>query len=71
MSEQNQHFSKTPRRIMRLPHVMEGTGYSRSWIYELMSRGEFPQAHKIGRRAVGWDSLDIDKFIAKQLGEAI
>lgn len=59
----------TPRRIMRLPQVQDATGFGRAWIYELMKRGDFPQNHKIGRRAVGWDSLAIEAYVAKQLGE--
>lgn len=59
-----------PRRIMRLPQVQAATGFGRAWIYELMKRGEFPQARKIGLRAVGWDSLEVEAWIAEQLGEA-
>lgn len=58
-----------PRRIMRLPQVQAATGFGRAWIYELMKRGDFPKAHKIGLRAVGWDSLEVEAWIAKQLGE--
>lgn len=59
-----------PRRIMRLPQVQDATGFGRAWIYELMKRGDFPQARKIGLRAVGWDSLEVEAWIAEQLGEA-
>lgn len=58
------------RRIMRLPQVQAATGFGRAWIYELMKRGDFPQARKIGLRAVGWDSLEVEAWIAEQLGEA-
>ncbi|WP_375741601.1 helix-turn-helix transcriptional regulator [Pseudomonas boanensis] len=57
------------RRIMRLPQVQRATGFGRAWIYELMKRGEFPQARKIGARAVGWDSAEISEWVSKQLGE--
>ncbi len=58
-----------PRHIMRLPQVMAATGFGRAWIYELMKRGDLPQAQKIGLRAVGWDSALIEAWVAKQLGE--
>ena len=58
-----------PRHIMRLPQVQATTGFGRAWIYELMKRGDFPQAQKIGLRAVGWDSALIEAWVAKQLGE--
>ena len=40
-------------RIYRLPQVMELTGLSRSSIYLALSKEEFPQPVKIGRRAIG------------------
>lgn len=54
-------------RIMRLPEVMTLTGYKRSSIYLLMSRGQFPKHHRIGLRAVGWNSQDIERWINEQL----
>lgn len=56
-----------PRSIMRLPQVQAATGFGRAWIYELMKRGDFPQAHKIGLRAVGWDSLEVMQWVADRL----
>ena len=40
--------------ILRRPDVQRATGLSRSTIYELMARGEFPQPVKLSARAVGW-----------------
>lgn len=57
------------RRIMRLPQVQDATGFGRAWIYELMGNGKFPKARKIGSRAVGWDSLEIEAWVADQLDE--
>lgn len=65
------HRPRPERRIYRLQQVMDATGFGRAWIYELMKRGDFPPAHKIGLRAVGWDSSQVEAWIAKQLGEAI
>ena len=57
-----------PRRIMRLPEVIAATGYKRSSIYNFMDRGEFPKCRRIGPRAVGWDSLEIEAWIRSKLG---
>lgn len=57
-----------PRRIMRLPEVITATGYKRSRIYELMDQGAFPKSRRIGQRAVGWDSLEIEAWINAKLG---
>lgn len=56
-----------PRRIMRLQQVQAATGFGRAWIYELMSEGKFPKAHKIGARAVGWDSQEVEQWVADRL----
>jgi len=60
-------FSRPERRIYRLQQVMDATGFGRAWIYELMKRGEFPQARKIGTRAVGWPSDQIDQWVADRM----
>ncbi len=60
----------TPRSIYRLPTVKARTGLSRTTIYDLMQKGLFPKSRRIaGAHAVGWDSLEIEAWIAKQLGE--
>lgn len=56
-----------PRRIMRLPQVQAATGFGRAWIYELMSEGKFPKARKIGARAVGWDSFEVEQWVSDRL----
>lgn len=55
------------RRVMRLPEVMQATGYKRSSIYELMQKGTFPQAKSIGGRAVGWSSVEIQAWVDARL----
>lgn len=61
------NHSRVPRRIYRLRQILDATGFSRAWIYELMKRGTFPKAHKIGTRAVGWSSEEVDAWVAAQL----
>lgn len=55
------------RRILRLPEVMAAVGFGRAHIYNLMAEGKFPKAKRIGTRAVGWDSREIDAYIASKL----
>lgn len=50
-------------RILRLPEVIELTGFSRSSIYALMKTGGFPLNIKLGQRAVGWKEKDITNWI--------
>ncbi|EIK93753.1 phage transcriptional regulator AlpA [Pseudomonas sp. M47T1] len=60
--------SQTDRYIMRRDEVEKRTGFKRAHIYNLMKEGKFPLARRIGMRAVGWDSAEIDRWIAERLG---
>lgn len=42
--------------------VEEITGLSRSLIYEMMERNEFPRPVRIGKRAVAWRESDIAEW---------
>ena len=54
-------------KILRLPDVLRKTGLSRSTIYDMISSGEFPRQVKIGRRAVGWISDEVDLWIHQRI----
>ncbi len=56
-----------PRRIMRLPEVKSLTGFGRAWIYMLMQQGKFPKSRRIGTRAVGWDSQEVEQWVVQRL----
>jgi prophage regulatory protein len=49
--------------IIRLPRTIQKTGLSRSTIYALLSRGEFPKQIKLSPRTMGWLEGDIDLWI--------
>ena len=52
-------------RILRRTEVLFITGLATSTLYAKMRAGEFPSAIKLGRRAVGWKSSDIEAWIQK------
>lgn len=56
-------------RILRRAQVETKTGFKRAHIYNLMKEGKFPKALRLGVRAVGWDSAEIDQWIADRLKE--
>lgn len=60
--------SAPPRRILRLPEVKSLTGFGRSSIYEFMRNGDFPRCRRIGPRAVGWDSHEVEAWVNSKLG---
>ncbi|KMJ43621.1 dipicolinate synthase [Xenorhabdus khoisanae] len=56
--------------LIRLPEVQRRTGYSKAWIYKLISDGEFPQQVKIGPRSVAFIEAEIDHWIAQRIAES-
>jgi prophage regulatory protein len=66
-------MSQTPvlqpneRRILRREEVEAKSGFKRAHIYNLMKKRKFPQALRLGVRAVGWDSIEIDQWIAERV----
>jgi len=50
-------------QIIRRKDIEKRLKISRSSIYAMMSQGEFPKPVRLGRRAVGWKSTDIEKWL--------
>ncbi|KTB77667.1 hypothetical protein AO069_18130 [Pseudomonas syringae pv. syringae PD2774] len=74
MSSQSSPIVEVPqlqveRHIMRRDEVERKTGFKRAHIYNLMKEGKFPQAKRIGLRAVGWDSLEIERWVSERLAQ--
>ena len=53
-------------RIIRRTEVLFMTGLATSTLYAKMQAGEFPRPIKLGRRAVGWKSNDVELWITQQ-----
>lgn len=53
-------------RHLRRPAVEAATGLSRSSIYAMMDRGDFPRPVRIGKRAVAWSQSAIDAWLAER-----
>ena len=51
---------------LRRPAVEDATGLSRSTIYEMMDRGDFPRPIRIGRRAVAWPESAVQAWLASR-----
>ena len=58
------------KRFYRRSTLEEMLGISRSTIHRLMEDGDFPRPIRLGRRAVGWKSEDIDDWLLGQAKEA-
>ena len=57
-------------KFLRLPAVIERTGLSRSTIYEMVDRGDFPKPVKIGARAIAWPSESLETWAAERMENA-
>ena len=53
-------------RILRLKSVVDIISLSRSTVYRLINDGVFPKPFKLGASSIGWDSADIDQWIAER-----
>jgi prophage regulatory protein len=64
--------SLAPRfRLLRFPAVRERTGLSRSTIWRLERRGEFPRHHRISANAVAWLEEDVAAWIRARTRETV
>jgi len=64
--------SSTPiKRILRSKHVLGRVKLSRSEVYELVKRDQFPKPFKLvqGGRASGWLESEIDEWIDSRASE--
>lgn len=59
------------RSILRITEVEARVGFKRSHIYNLMKMKKFPESRTIGIRAVGWDSIEIDKWVHDRLEKTV
>ncbi|WP_272010577.1 helix-turn-helix transcriptional regulator [Roseovarius sp. ZX-A-9] len=50
-------------RILRCREVQEIIGLSRSTIYRMINRGDFPPPQKLGLRAIGWRESSIKEWL--------
>ena len=58
------HSWRRGSHVLRRRQVQQRTGLSRSTIYELVRRGEFPAPIKLTAYAVGWLDSEVDDWLA-------
>lgn len=56
-----------PRKILRMPIVLDRTGLSRSTVYQRVTEGRFPRPVSLGARAVGWIETEVEEWIASRI----
>jgi len=60
-------MNENPRKLLRLPVVLERVGYGRSTLYKLKAQGKFPEPIRLGERAVAWLESDIEDWIEARI----
>lgn len=55
--------------LLKLPEVLSATRLSRSRLYDLVEKGEFPRPVKIGLRAVAWVGAEVQAWIEARMAE--
>ena len=53
--------------MLRLRQVIARTGLSRSTIYEIINKGNFPRQVSLGSHSVGWVEREVDAWIAERI----
>lgn len=56
--------------LIRFSEVQKRTGYSKPWLYRLMSEQRFPAAIKIGSRSIAFIESEIDEWINQRIAES-
>lgn len=56
--------------ILTLPEVLQRTKVSRSTLYAMLDRGEFPRPFKLGERKNGWTAAQLDAWEAEREAES-
>ena len=58
-------------KLIRVPEALARTGLSRSRLYALLARREFPQPVKLGAgaRAIAFPEAEVDGWIADRMAE--
>ena len=58
------------KSLIRFSEVQKRTGYSKAWLYRLMSEQRFHAAIKIGSRSIAFIESEIDDWINQRITES-
>jgi len=70
-SAQTHPLPTVEHRILRLGEVEAKTGFKRAHLYGLMQKGEFPRTVRLGVRAVGWNSVEVEQWVLERLARQV
>ena len=59
--------NKDEARLIRLREVMTKTGLSRSYVYALAQKGQFPKPVKLSERSSAWIESEVQSWIDERI----
>lgn len=62
---------RSARRALRLRQVLDKTGLSRSQLYRLIGRGDFPAGASLSEHVRAWDEWRVDDWLAAKFEGAV
>jgi len=54
-----------PERLLKIDEVMRRTSLSRTHLYALIKRGDFPAQRKMGYKCSRWVESEIEEWVGK------
>lgn len=63
MTQAIPHAANAIRKALRFPEVQARTGLSRTHIYRLIQKNEFPAPHRLSARVSAWDAAAVDSWL--------
>ena len=63
-------MSENARSFIRLAEVKRRNGYSKAWLYRLISQNRFPKPVKIGARSIAFVEGEVDAWISERIAES-
>ena len=58
--------NSTQRKALRIDSVIDRTGLSKTHLYRLIERGQFPRPVKLSDRVSVWDAALIDRWLSEK-----
>ena len=69
VTHETQRTDAKPKRALRLSSVLTKVGISRTQLYRLISRNQFPRQFHLSARTAVWDEAEVDAWLRTKQGE--
>ncbi len=61
--------ARKPKRALRIASVLHKVGISRTQLYRLIERGQFPRQFHLSARTAVWDEAEVDAWLSAKREE--